>query len=113
MRANKPSATSPKTIDEYLARLPTDQRAALMKLRRTIRAAAPGMTESISHHMPTFKLDGRPIVYFAAAKAHLAVYGTSKGTIRFTPDEPLPAALVTRLVKERIAKVKSRHRYGR
>ena len=112
----------PKTIDEYLARLPTDQRAALTKVRRAIKAAAPGVTEAISYQLPTFKLDGRPLVYFGAAKAHCALYGMSagrqafapelksfdmsKGTIRFTPDKPLPVALVTKLVKARIAEIK-------
>lgn len=110
----------PKTIDKYLARLPTDQRVALTKLRRTIKAAAPRATEAISYRIPTFKLDGRPLVYFGAARAHCALYGpglhrfgpelksfeTSKGTVRFNPDRPLPAALVTKLVKARIAEVK-------
>src|SRR5260221_8814646 len=97
-----------KTIDQYLARLPADKRAALEKLRRTIRAAAPQAEEGISYQIPAFRLDGL-LVAFAAASGHcsffpasgsliaphkdeLKGYNTSKGTIRFHPDKPLPAA---------------------
>lgn len=107
MKANKGTSrtAAPANIDDYLARLPADQRAALVKVRRTIRAAAPRATESISYGVPTYKLDGKPLIYFGAAKAHLALYATSKGTVRFTPDEPLPAALVTKFVKEGMARI--------
>ena len=108
-----------KTIDEYLARLGDDQRAALQALREMIRAAAPQAEECISYKMPAFRLNGM-LVGFAAAKRHCALYawnGTtvaefaevlkgydvSKGTIRFTPDKPLPEALVRRLVEEKVA----------
>lgn len=107
-----------KDIDDYLAGVPAEARAALEKLRRTIRAAAPAATEAISYGMPAFKHHGA-LVYFAAFKNHcsffpasgrlirahareLAPYETSKGTIHFTPDKPLPAALVTKLVKARV-----------
>lgn len=108
------------SIDAFLAALGPEQRAALQALRKTIRAAAPKAEECISYGMPAFRLDGRILVYFSAAKAHCALYPgsaaaieaharelagwpTSKGTIRFTPDAPLPAALVKRIVKYRIA----------
>src|SRR5687767_928546 len=95
-----------KGIDEYLTQLPADERATLQKVRRTIRAAAPRAVESISYGVPTFKLNGKPLIYFAALKEHLSLYATSKGTVRFTPDEPISAAAVTRFVKERIAAIR-------
>jgi uncharacterized protein YdhG (YjbR/CyaY superfamily) len=109
-----------KTVDEFLAALPSDQREALMTLQRVIQAAAPGATEQISYGVPSFKLDGRPLVSVGAAKEHcsfyvqspelmesfadeLQRYRTAKGTIHFTPNAPLPEHLVTRLVQARIA----------
>jgi uncharacterized protein YdhG (YjbR/CyaY superfamily) len=109
----------PKTIDEYLATLSDDKRAALEKLRKTIRAAAPKAEEVISYQLPAFRLNGMLVAFGATAKhcafylmssttveAHkeeLKGYDTSKGTIRFPPDKPLPATLVRKLVKARIA----------
>ncbi len=107
---------SPKTTDDYLAALPEVQRAVLQKLRETIKAAAPEAVESISYQIPTFKYKGRPLIYFGAAKNHCALYAvdtdaqkdelkgydTSKGTVRFSPDKPLPEALVRKLVSVRI-----------
>ena len=96
-----------------------DKRAALEKLRKTIRAAAPKAEECISYQIPGFRLDGRLLVAFGAAAKHCAFYpgafpveahkgelknyDTSKGTIRFQADRPLPATLVRKLVKARIA----------
>ena len=110
--------TPPKSVDEYLARVPEDERAVLSKLRKTIRAAAPKATEVISYQIPYYKYNGM-VVAFAAFKEHLSLfvgtlaikalkadlkdYETSKGTIRFPADRPLPAALVTKIVKARIA----------
>ena len=111
-----------KDIDGYLAALPDDQRAALQKLRKTIKTAAPEAAESISYGVPTFKYKGRPLIYFGAAKKHVAIYGginidahkeelqqydTSKGTIRFAPDKPLPASLVKRLVKAQMKEIEA------
>lgn len=109
----------PKTIDDYLAKLGTDQRAALEKLRQSIRAAAPAAEECISYQLPAFRQHGM-LVGFGATKKHcafylmsgstveahadeLAEYDTSKGTIRFPADKPLPATLVKKLVKARLA----------
>jgi uncharacterized protein YdhG (YjbR/CyaY superfamily) len=114
-----------KEVDDYLAALPAGPRGALEALRKTIKAAAPDATEAISYQIPTFKLGGRPLVGFAAFKNHcgfylmstsvteahedeLESYDTAKGTIRFAPEEPLPAALVTKLVKARIAENEER-----
>ena len=115
------SKTTAKTIDDYLAALPDDQRSALEKLRKAIKAAAPKAEECISYQMPAFRLNGRFLVSFAAwanhcafypgssaTKAHKAAlksYDTDKGTIRFRADDPLPAALVQKLVRTRIAQV--------
>lgn len=111
--------TKPQTIDEYLAPLSADKRAALERLRKDIHAAAPEAEECISYQMPAFRLHGKMLVWFGATANHCAFYpGTvvddmkdelveydiSKGTIRFHPDEPLPAGLVQKLVEARIAK---------
>jgi len=120
--------TKPKTIDEYLKPLDNEKRAALRKLRRAIRAAAPKAVPVISYGIPAFRLDGRLLVAFGAASNHCAfypgalpvrvlraelkTYDTSKGTIRFKPDDPLPARLVRRLVKARIAEHATRRRSG-
>jgi uncharacterized protein YdhG (YjbR/CyaY superfamily) len=108
-----------KTIDDYLAALSDDKRAALEKLRKTIKASAPKAEECISYRLPAFRLNGM-LVAFGATANHCAFYlmstttiktfsdelkkyDTSKGTIRFQPDKPLPATLVRKLVKARIA----------
>ena len=112
-------ARKPNTIDEYLDRLTDDKRAALQKLRQAIKTAAPRVEECISCQVPAFRLDGKMLVWFAAAAKHcsffpgaypiaalkkeLKTYSTSKGTVRFSPDKPLPASLVRKLVKARIA----------
>ena len=112
--------SKPKTIDEYLARTKPEQRAVLEKLRKTIHAAAPGAVEYIGYGLAGFKFNGRPLVYFGAWENHCALYAASpttqrqfqkelkgfvvsKGTIRFTPEKPLPMALVKKLVKTRVA----------
>lgn len=107
------------TIDEYLAPLPPDTRAALQWLRRHIRAAAPRAEECISYGIPGFRLDGRVLVHFGAAAKHcsfypgaivanfereLAGYDVSKGTIRFPADRPLPASLIRKIVRARVAR---------
>jgi len=112
-----------KTIDDYLARVSDDKRAALERLRRTIQSIVPRAEECISYQLPAFRLDGRVLVWFGAGAKHCAFYpggivpgferelkdfDTSKGTIRFQPDRPLPAALVRKLVNARIARVGAR-----
>ncbi|MDR6627701.1 iron chaperone [Caulobacter segnis] len=110
----KPPAAS---VDDYLAKLPADQRAALESLRGQIRAVAPDASEAISYGLPTFKLNGN-LVHFGAAAKHCAFYPgavidafaerlkgfeTAKGTIRFQPDAPLPPDLVADIVRHRVA----------
>ena len=107
-----------KDVDSWLARIEPELRAALEKLRAQILAAAPGAEESISYGMPTFSLHGH-LVAFGAFKKHLsffpmsasliaknadaAAFATSTGTMQFQPDKPIPAALVKKMVKARIA----------
>jgi uncharacterized protein YdhG (YjbR/CyaY superfamily) len=113
-----------ETVDDYLAALPQNQRRALESLRRTIKSAAPKATEGISYQIPTYKHQGM-LVSFAAFKNHLSLFGAtsdlrrqfakqlkdfeqSAGTIRFTPEKPLPAALVKRIVRARVAENEAR-----
>ena len=108
-----------KDIDAYLAALPPDVRATLERLRQTIRAAAPEAEESLSYQLPTFKYRGRPLLYFGAYKNHCSLYAAGKellktlsvelkafeisgSTIHFTPEHPLPVALVRKIVKARL-----------
>lgn len=110
----------PTTFDECLAVMDDIQRAALEKLRKVIRAAAPNAVECVSYGLPAFKLDGKGLVALGGWKSHCALYPmssataaafsdelkdfeTDKGTIRFAPNKPLPATLVRKIVKARIA----------
>jgi uncharacterized protein YdhG (YjbR/CyaY superfamily) len=110
---------APTSVEGYLSALPPEPRGALEKLRKTIKAAAPEATETISYQMPTFKVDGRFLVSYAAFKNHCSLFPASeavmealgeelrpyfsgKGTLRFTADKPIPAPLVKRIVKTRI-----------
>jgi uncharacterized protein YdhG (YjbR/CyaY superfamily) len=115
----KPKAKpGPATVDEYLAGVRPEHRVALEKLRKAIHAAAPGVEECISYQMPGFRFDGKMLVWMgdganhcalypgamvAAYKDELEGYVTSKGTIRFQPEKPLPAAFIRKLVKAKIA----------
>ena len=112
------------TIDEYLAGVPDDKRAALERLRVQIHATAPDAIEAISYGMPAFKLDGRYFVGFGVAKEHCSFYAGRapiealadeltgyrlwKGTINFHPDQPLSAQLVTKLVQVRVTEYRAR-----
>jgi len=118
--------TSLSSVDEYLATVPTERRAVLEEMRKTIRAAAPEATETIAYDMPAFRSHGGQfLVSFAAYKHHyslfpasgaviealgdeLSPYLSGKGTIRFPADQPVPASLVTRVVKVRLTEVAAR-----
>ena len=122
MPARKVATKPAKTVDEYIASAPEKRRAALKKLRQTIKAAAPKANEIVSYGMVGFKQDGKRVAYFAYWKSHTALYGTSrqfiktnaallkpyvqsKGTLQFPADKPLPYALVTKIVEARVAEI--------
>jgi uncharacterized protein YdhG (YjbR/CyaY superfamily) len=105
-------------IDTYLAEVPAAHGRILRKLRRQIQKAVPEATETISYKIPTFKYRGKALLYFASHKGHCSMYPvtdaildvageelgnriTGKGTIRFTPEDPLPARLVARIAEAR------------
>jgi uncharacterized protein YdhG (YjbR/CyaY superfamily) len=118
--------STPKVqVASYLAALPPDARKALMQVRATIRAAAPRAEEAFSYRIPGFRIDDKPLVWYAAFKNHYSMYPigaaitrslakdvegyqTSKGTIRFPLGGRVPVALVKKLVKARIAEVRQR-----
>ncbi len=110
---------APKTVDEYLARVPEPARTTLSRIRAVLRAAVPAeATEVISYRIPMFKYKGMLMGFAAfsnhcslfpgslsamqALKKELSNYETLKGTIRFPVDKPPPAALIKKLVKIRV-----------
>jgi uncharacterized protein YdhG (YjbR/CyaY superfamily) len=118
-RSTAKVSDAPKDIDEYLAGVPEPARSTLNKIRAAIRSAVPPeATETISYRIPAFKHNG-VLVWFAAFSDHCSLfptasiieafkdelknYSTSKGTIHFPIDKPLPAPLVKRIVKARVA----------
>lgn len=112
-----------KNIDEYIKSFPTDIQKILEQLRTTIRKAAPAAEEKISYAMPTFVLNGN-LVHFAAYKHHIGFYPspspievfkddlsgyvTSKGAIQFPVDQPLPLALIAKIVRFRVKENKDK-----
>jgi uncharacterized protein YdhG (YjbR/CyaY superfamily) len=117
----------PREVEEYLAQLPEPARTTLGRIRATILSAVPeGATECISYGMPAFRYKGALVGYaafpghcglypmspalMAELQAELAAYSTSKGVIRFAVDKPLPAALVKKIVKARVAGNEARQR---
>jgi uncharacterized protein YdhG (YjbR/CyaY superfamily) len=113
-----------KTVDAYVSALPEDVRAVLQRVRAAIRKALPDAEEAISYQIPTYKLRGRPVIYFAGWREHysvypapatliaalpeLAPYKVSKGTLRFPLSEPVPVKLIGRLAKLRASEVVGR-----
>ena len=115
---------APKTVAGYIAAAPKEQRGALEKLRKTIKAAAPKATEGLSYEIVGFKQNGKRVAYFGSWKKHIALYGfggsviaayktelkpyvQSKGTIQFPADKPIPYGLVSRIVRARIAEIET------
>jgi uncharacterized protein YdhG (YjbR/CyaY superfamily) len=131
----KPSSSSKQSAKEpsaqvrtYLEALPAATRRRLEEMGEAIRAAAPGAVESFGYGMPAFSLGGKPFIWYAAWKQHSSLYPVSeatsrahaaelegyetsgKGTIRFRLDQPLPTALVKRLVQARIAELRKKQK---
>lgn len=109
-----------KTVDAYMRGLDDQPRAQMEKLRATIRAFVPEAVESIAYGMPAYKYRGKPLIYFGAAKGHVGIYGaiptavtaadlakyeTSKGTIRFPFGTAIPAGLVKKILRARMAEI--------
>jgi uncharacterized protein YdhG (YjbR/CyaY superfamily) len=122
----KAAQRSPRSIDEYIAGFPQPVQAILERVRTTIRKAVPGAEEAILYQMPTFKLNGRYVLYFAGWKQHYSLYPSTdplvaafkddlapyevsgKGTIRFPLSEPVPVKLINGIAKFRAKEVKAR-----
>ncbi len=108
----------PNNIDQYIAAFPKNLQALLKEVRATIQKAAPDATEAISYGIPTFKLNGKNLVHFAGYKNHIGFYATptgheefkkelskykqGKGSVQFPIEQPIPLALITRIVKYRV-----------
>lgn len=115
------SRSTAHSIEEYIAQFPPETQAALQQLRGLIKALAPEATETISYAMPTFDLNGKHVVHFAGHTQHVGLYPapsgleafqedlkpykTGKGSVQFPLDQPLPEALIRRIVAFRIAEV--------
>ncbi len=113
-----------KSIDQYITTFPSEVQEKLQTIRQTIKKASPEATESISYQMPTFKLNGRNLVHFAAFTHHigfypipsgieafkkeLSVYKQGKGSVQFPLDQPLPVELIVKIVRFRVEEEKMR-----
>jgi uncharacterized protein YdhG (YjbR/CyaY superfamily) len=107
-----------KNIDDYIANFPEREQTKMQQLRRIIHEAAPGLVETISYQMPTFDMNGKHLVYFGCFKQHIGFfpfpsgvteflkltsdYVTSKGTIQFPHEKPLPVELIKKIIRFRI-----------
>jgi uncharacterized protein YdhG (YjbR/CyaY superfamily) len=113
----KTNPTAPNDIDEYISGFPKDVQGKLEKIRMTIKKAVPAAEETISYKMPTFNLNGKYLIYFAAYKRHIALYPapignedfqeeiapyeSGKGTLQFPLDKPIPFNLIRKIVRFR------------
>ncbi len=107
-----------KTVDQYISSFPKDVQAILRKIRTTVKKAAPGAKEGISYQMPTYKLNGKNLVHFAAWKHHIGFYPTpsgtkqfkkelslykaAKGSVQFPFTQPIPYTLIRKIVEFRV-----------
>ncbi len=113
-----------KSIDEYINSFPSDIKLILNEVRSTIRETAPKAVESITYKMPTYKINGKPLVYFAAFRNHIGLYATptgnsqfsvelanykhGKGSIQFPLNKPIPFDLIRRIVEYKLNENKSK-----
>jgi uncharacterized protein YdhG (YjbR/CyaY superfamily) len=113
-----------KTVDEYIQSFPTDVQNLLKKIRETIKTHAPNATESIAYGMPAYKLNGKPLVYFAGFKKHIGFYATptghdefekelsvykqGKGSVQFPLDKPIPYDLIKKMVAFRVKEISAK-----
>lgn len=112
-------------IDAYIGKFPPKTRRILSRIRATVRKAAPGAQESITYGIPTLKVGGHPVIYFAGYKAHIGLYPVTpdvkaafkkelarykggKGTVRFPLDEPIPYGVITKIVKFKLRKIREK-----
>jgi uncharacterized protein YdhG (YjbR/CyaY superfamily) len=120
--------TNYKSVDQYIASQPKAVQALLDRVRNTMHRAVPGGQEAISYQIPVYKLDGRPVFYFAGWKAHYSLYPSTrglveefkdelapyevndKGTMRFPLDKPVPVGLIGRMAKFRVRELAERHK---
>lgn len=116
--------SSPRNIDEYISAFPNDVQKILQKIRRTIHKVVPEAEEAIKYKIPTFTLDGKNLVHFAAYKSHIGLYPAprdaeefkkelanyegGKGTVQFQLDKPITYDLITRIVKFQVKRSKSK-----
>lgn len=107
-----------ETVEDYIADFPPETQVILRKIRKTIKQTAPDAIETMSYKMPAFKLNGKPLVYFAAYKNHVGFYATptgheafaeslskykqGKGSVQFPLNEPMPLELIAEIVKFRV-----------
>jgi uncharacterized protein YdhG (YjbR/CyaY superfamily) len=105
------------TVEDYVAALTPGQREQFERVRRIVRSVVPGAEETISYRIPTFKHRGKYLIYFAAFKDHMSVYPTvgaveategTKGTFRFTEDDPVPEEVVRAIVSHRLEVIEGR-----
>ena len=110
-----------ETVDEYIARFPNDVQDRMLRMRALIGEVAPDAVESISYQMPGYKLNGKPLVYYAGYKNHIGFYATpvgygpfqaelarykqGKGSVQFPHSQPLPLDLIRRIVEFRVKTV--------
>jgi uncharacterized protein YdhG (YjbR/CyaY superfamily) len=112
----------PLTVDEYINSFPEATQRVLEKVRATVSKSAPGAEETISYAIPTFKLNGKALVHFAAFKSHIGFYAaptgteafkkefagykTGRGSVQFPLDQPMPLALIKRIVEYRVKEIR-------